>query len=65
MEQEFTEFSEMRESDKSLKHEPGHFKDPISNMCLSGTVVASWFQHKRCQGGRFESFYSNDKYFYR
>ena len=31
MEQEFTEFSEFRESDKSLKHELSQFKDPVSN----------------------------------
>ena len=36
MEQEFTEF---RESNKSLKHE---FKDPVSHMCFAGTMVASW-----------------------
>ena len=34
MEQEFTEF---RESDKSLKHESG------SHMCLAGAVLACWF----------------------
>ena len=35
MGQEFTEFTEFRESDKSLKHELG-------SMCLAGAVVASW-----------------------
>ena len=34
----FSEFSEFRESDKS----PKHFKDPVSNMNLAGTVVACW-----------------------
>ena len=28
------------------------FKDPVSHMCLAGTVVEFWFQ----------PFYSNDKY---
>ena len=54
MEQEFTEFSEFRESDKSLKHELGQFKDPIAHICLAGAVVASWSLTQR--GGRFESF---------
>ena len=36
MEQEFSEF---KESDKSLKH---GFKDPVSHMCLACAVVASW-----------------------
>ena len=42
MEQKFNEFSEFRESDKSLKHELGSIKDPVSYMCLAGAVVASW-----------------------
>ena len=32
----FSEFSEFRKSDKSLKHE---FKDPVSHMCLAGTEL--------------------------
>ena len=40
----FAEFSEFRETDKSLKHEFGlNFKDPISQKCLAGTVVACQF----------------------
>ena len=39
MEQEFIEFSEFRESYKSLMHQ---FKDPVSHMCLAGSVVGSW-----------------------
>ena len=35
-------FSEFRESDKSLKQHWGKFKDPISHMCLSCTVITSW-----------------------
>ena len=35
MQQEFTEFSEFMESNKSLKHEFGH-------MGLAGALVASW-----------------------
>ena len=42
MEQEFTEFGKFRESDKSLKHDWVQFKDPVSHMCLAGTLVASW-----------------------
>ena len=38
MEQEFTEFSEFRKSDKSLKLELG----PVSHMCLVGAMAASW-----------------------
>ena len=42
MEQVFTEISKFRESDKSLKHELGSFKDPVSHRCLVSAVVASW-----------------------
>ena len=35
----FPEFSEFRESQKSLNW--AEFKDQISHMCLAGTVVAS------------------------
>ena len=38
----FAEFSDFRETDKSLKHELDQFKDPVSHMCLAGTVVAPW-----------------------
>ena len=48
MEQEFSEF---RESDKSLKHE---FKS-IHNC---GSILVC-----KIRGGRFKSFYCNDKYF--
>ena len=33
--------SEYRESDKSLEHEWGQFKDPVSDMCIAHSVVAS------------------------
>ena len=39
---EFSEFSEIREFDKSLKHELGSLKDLVSHMCLAGAVVAPW-----------------------
>ena len=56
MEQEFTEFSEFRESDKSPKHELG-----------SIVLLVLWYHpgllHKRWLGGKFEPFYCNDKYF--
>ena len=58
MEQDFTEF---RESDKSLKHELGS----IWRSCLShvscwhcGSILVSY-----TRGTRFTSFYCNDKYF--
>ena len=41
MEQEFTEFSELRESDKSLKHELGSHLTPVSHTCFAGAVVGS------------------------
>ena len=41
MEQEFTKFSKNQETEKSLKHELNSIKDPISHICLAGTVVAS------------------------
>ena len=39
------------------------FKDPVSHMCLAGTVVASWSFTQSWLGGRFELFNCNDKYF--
>ena len=36
------EFSEVRESNKSLKHECSQFKDSVSHMCLDGFVLAPW-----------------------
>ena len=41
MEWKFNEFGKFRESDKSLGINWGRFKDPVSHMCLAGTVVAS------------------------
>ena len=45
MEWKFNEFSKFggkfREFDKSLKHGLSQFQDPVSHMCLAGTVVAS------------------------
>ena len=35
-------FSELRESDKSLKHELGQFKDTLCYLFLAGCVVTSW-----------------------
>ena len=41
------------------------FKDPVSRICLGGTVVTSWsLTHKRWMGGRLEPFYYNGKYFF-
>ena len=43
MEQEFTEFGEFRESDKSSKYELGSVqRSCLSCVCLAGAVVASW-----------------------
>ena len=57
MEQEFTEFSKFRESDKSLNCD--QFKDPVSNMC--GSILVSYT--KGWLGGRFKPFFCNDKCF--
>ena len=38
----FTEFGEFRESDNYLSMNWAQFKDNVSYMCLSGTVVACW-----------------------
>ena len=50
MEQEFTEFSVFKETDKSLKHELGSIQDPVSHMCLAGAVVASWSLTQKVAG---------------
>ena len=42
MEWKLSEFSELRESDKLLKHEFGSIKDPVCYLCLAGTVVVFW-----------------------
>ena len=42
MELKFSEISEFRKSDKSLKHKWGQFKDHVSGMCPADTIVASW-----------------------
>ena len=42
MELKLSEFNKFGESDKSLKHELGPFKDPVSHICLAGTVIAPW-----------------------
>ena len=60
---EICEFSEFRESDKSLKHELDSILRLVSHMGLAGAVVASWSLTSYIRGGRFESFYCNDKYF--
>ena len=44
------EFSEFRESNKSLKHECSLFKDSVSHMCLAGFVVASWSLKQEVSG---------------
>ena len=51
-------FGGFRESDKSLKHELGSFKDPVSNMCLAGAVVASWSLTQEVAGSMpFNGYY--------
>ena len=42
MDQKFSEFSEFREYDKSLKHEMGSILRSFLYRCLTGAVVASW-----------------------
>ena len=44
------EFSEFRESNKSLKYECSQFKDSVSHMCLAGFVVASWSLKQEVSG---------------
>ena len=53
------EFSKFRESDKSLKHELGPIKEPVSHVCLVDTVVAPWSLTPEAAGSN--SF--DDKYF--
>ena len=53
------EFSKFRESDKSLKHELGPIKEPVSHVCLVYTVVAPWSLTPEVAGSN--SF--DDKYF--
>ena len=40
------------------------FKDPVSDMCLAGTVVASWSLTQEVVGWQVQALYCNDKYFY-
>ena len=46
MERKFSEFSEFREPDKSLKHEM---------VCLAGTVVGSWSLTQEVFGWQVET----------
>ena len=39
MEREFSELSEFRESDKSLRHELGSIKNPVCHLFFAGAVV--------------------------
>ena len=41
MEWKFSEFSEFKESNKSLKHDLAQFEDPVFHMCLTAIMVAS------------------------
>ena len=59
MEQEMTEFSEFRESDKSLMNR-AQFKDLVSTKCLAGVVVACCCP----RGSRFEYTFLQ-KYFFK
>ena len=40
MNQKFSEFSEFRESEKSLEHELGSIYDPLCYLCLAGILVS-------------------------
>ena len=42
MEQEFTEFSKFRESDKFLNYELARCMDPLCCLCHAGAVVGSY-----------------------
>ena len=46
----FSEFSEFRESDKSVKHKLESVKDPVRNTCLAGAVLAYWSLTKEVAG---------------
>ena len=46
----FSEFSECRKSEKSLKHVLIEFKDPLCYQCFSCTVVASIFLTQEIAG---------------
>ena len=41
MEWKFSEFSKIRETDKSLGMNSGQFKDPLCYQCLIGSVLKS------------------------
>ena len=42
MDQKFSEFREFGESVNNWSMNWAQFKDPVSHMCLAGTVVVSW-----------------------
>ena len=46
MEQEYSEFSKFRESNKSLKQ----FIDYVSHMCFAGIAVVSWLLTQEMAG---------------
>ena len=52
MEQEFTEFSEFMESDKSLKHELGSILKILSLTCV---LLASWSLTQEVAGWWFRA----------
>ena len=58
MEQEFSDF---KESDKSLMLALKPVKDSVSRMCLAGTVVAPLFLTQKVAG--LKPFYFSGKYF--
>ena len=61
MEQEFSEFSKFR---KSLEYELSQLKDPVSQMCLAGSVVASGPLTKEMAGSNPFTVMTNiSKYF--
>ena len=58
----FSEFSEFKESNKTLKHNLAQFKDPVFHMCLAGIMVASQSLTQELVG-LSPLFTCNDKYF--
>ena len=42
MDAQFSEFKKFRESDKSVNHKLGKFKDPLYYPCLASCVLTYW-----------------------
>ena len=56
-------FTEFRESKNHWSMNWTEFKDPVSHMYLTGTVVASWSLTQEVAVWQVRAFNCNDKYF--